>query len=301
MAVQTAAFAQFKLNGKITHYTGGADVRINIPVVCGFFDQNSIRIPVTKDGSFSITLPIKSQKFGHLFFNADNYPLLLNSNKTLTVNLDANTKGLKFITGSALPENTLLHSTNPSEYPIFLQDDKYTRLDLNALNIQLLKPYLAARDRKIALVNKSTVSAADKKMIAAELRYIAYNYLHELTDLSAENPAALNKLVADIYSKAPIKPEVMPAGPQYYIFVNNYLQEAEKRTTGKQNLLTGRWQSAVKYLTADIAQQFGYQLITRAFYNGDPAQTKALISAYLQKFPTGVYTADVRKKALSFR
>ncbi|MFD2148128.1 hypothetical protein [Mucilaginibacter antarcticus] len=235
LASSTAAFAQFKLNGKIANYAGTSDLHINIPVVYGFLSENSVAIPVNKNGSFAITLPVKGPKFANLMFQAYPYWLLLHPNKAITIELDAGNKIIKIISGSGQPENIILQKVNLTETPQFLLDDRYTTLDNNALNNQLLKPYFAARDWKIALVNQSTINPAYKKLIAAEIKYFAYNNLHELTDIGAANPAVLNKFVADIYSRADVKPATMPAGPLYYIFVNNYLQEIEKRCLANQH------------------------------------------------------------------
>jgi hypothetical protein len=299
-------FAQFKLSGKINHYTGTAELKINIPVVYGFFDQNSIKIPVAKNGSFSITIPVKSQKFASLFFQASPHLLLLNANKNLTVELDETNKNIKIVSGTASPENSLLEKIKMDEYPFFLQNDSYTQLNYNALTTQVLKPYLASRDKKIGLVNQSAINPADKKLIAAETKYATYNYLYDLTDIGAGNPAELNKLVADVYNKASVKPDVLPGGPQYYLFVSNYLQNVEKNKADKgqstkPNTFLSRWETAVKYLPAPVAEQFGYQLIIRAFYMNDATQGSALTTAYLKKFPSGTYASDVKKKAATFK
>jgi hypothetical protein len=296
LAVNATAWGQFKLSGKITNYVGDGDLLINIPVVFGFFTQNSVNIPIAKNGSFKVNLPVKSQKIANLIYQGNNYLLLLNNDKSLIVELDAGSKGIKIINGSAQAENSLLQKVDLNEYPAFLEDDRFSKLTIAALNNQLLKPYYAARDRKIATVNQSAVNPADKKLIAAEVKYTTYNNLHELTDVGAENPATLNKLVADIYSKADIKPLAMPAGPAYYAFINNYLQEIEKKTSGKANTLLKRWESAVKYLPAPVAEQYGYQLILRAFNSDDKSQINHLSTAYLKKFPAGVYAADVKTK-----
>lgn len=301
LCLSSSAFAQFKLSGKIDHYAGDASPGINIPMAYGFVEQNLTGIPVGKKGTFTINLPIKQQKFATLMYQGNVYTLMLHPTKTLSIVLDATTKGIKFTGGTAMAENILLERINLTEPPSFLLDDKYTPLDLNGLKNQLLKPYYATRDRKIATVNQSAINPAYKKAIIAEIRYIAYNNLHELTDIGVADPATLNKFVAEIYSKANVRPEVMPAGPQYYTFASNYLTEVEKKLPGRPASLLTRWESAVKYLPAAVAEQFGYKLIVRAFYNGNSAMGKQLAAVYLKKFPAGVYAADVKIKAAKLK
>jgi hypothetical protein len=301
-AVTLNSFAQFKLSGKISHYSSGAELKINIPVVFGYFEQNSITVPIAKNGTFAVTLPNKSQRFASLTYQASPHTLLLTAKKNLVIELSQTDKNIKIISGSALAENNLIDKIKLEEPPFFLLNDSYTRLNATGLVNQVLKPYLATRDKKIAMINQSNIAPSDKKLITAELKYITYNNLYELTDIGADNPAVLNKFVADIYNKIDVKPDVMPAGPQYYIFASNYLkhQKNKSQTAGSKSLLS-RWESAVKYLPSAVTEQFGYQLISRAFYNNDGTQVRAVSLAYLKKFPAGIYSADVRKKSASVK
>jgi hypothetical protein len=302
LILNTQVFAQFKLSGKINHYNGTPELKVNIPVVFGFFYQNSIIVPLAKNGTFSITLPTTTQRFASLAFQGSLYTLFITAKKNLIIELDQNNKDIKLIGGSALAENSLMTKTKFDEPPFFLLTDTYTGLNATALANQVLKPFLAARDKKIAMVNQSAINALDKKLINAEIKYLTYNNLYELTDAGAGTPATLNKFISGIYDYVEIKPDVFPAGPQYYMFANNYLRYREsKNNKGRANSLLSRWESAVKYLPSAVAEQFGYQLITRAFYDGDGAQTKALSMAYLKKFPAGIYAADVRKKSASVK
>jgi hypothetical protein len=296
-------FAQFKLSGKINHYTGSSTgLRVNIPVVFGYFEQNSMNIPVSKNGSFTVIIPNKGQRFATLTFQGSPHTLLLTAKKNLVIELDQNDKNIKIISGSAAGENSLIDKIKLDEPPIFLLSDSYNRLNATALVNQVLKPYLAMRDKKMAMINQSDIAPSDKKLITAELKYLTYNNLYELTDVGAENPAVLNKFVAEIYSKVDVKPDVMPAGPQYYIFANNYLRYQENKSQpGSAKSPLSRWESAVKYLPPAVTEQFGYQLIMRAFYDNDGTQVRAVSLAYLKKFPTGIYSADVRKKSASVK
>ncbi|MDB5003798.1 MAG: hypothetical protein JWQ34_2023 [Mucilaginibacter sp.] len=326
----TSIFAQFKLSGKINHYSGKEPLQINIPQVFDFYPENSINIPVAKNGSFSITLPITKQKFGTLFFQQNPHLLLLSSNKKLTVELDGIDKKIKFIGGTALAENNLLDAINIEEYPFFLQNtDVYTRLNYAALNARVVKPFFATRDKKIALVNQSAISPNDKKLIASEVKYADYNLLYELTDVSAESKTAIDKMINDVFDKSNPKPDVFPAGPQYYKFVANYLDYQENRVLAQAkvqhikgnkpipyfgfsldsaNAIITRYGvsyirclSAIKYLPVPVAEQFIYQQIARSFYDNNRVKLDAIAKLFNQKFPASAYNADIRKKVKNLK
>jgi hypothetical protein len=293
-----SAFAQFKLSGKINHYTGSEPLKINIPTVYGYHEQNSINIPVAKNGTFAVTIPIKGDKFGDLIFQTNFHLLLLNPGKNLKIELNEGDKSLKAISGTALAENSLLQTVNVEEYPFFLQSDQfYSKSGLPTLNARIVKPYLAMRDKKIAQVNQAVISPQSKKLIAAELKYAAYNNIYELAELGGQNQINIDKLIASVFSKADIKTDASPAGPEYYTFINDYLIWKEKTTGAKPN----KWASANKYLPDTVTEQIVYQYILRAIYANDKAQANILAKSYLKKFPTSAYKADIEKKLSRLR
>jgi hypothetical protein len=220
----TGVYAQFKLSGKINHYTGKEQLKLNIPVAYGYADDNNINIPVAKNGTFTITIPVKGPKLGSLNFQRNFHWLLLNPGKSLAVVLDENDKKISFAGGSAQTENALLDNINLEEYPAFLQDDGlYNNRDYAVMNARVVKPYFALRDSKIARVNQAPISPQDKKQIIAEIKYNTLNNLYELVSLASDNQATVGRVITDLFSKTSTKPEVFPAGPQYYTFANNYL------------------------------------------------------------------------------
>jgi hypothetical protein len=220
----TSVFAQFKISGKITNYTGHEDLKVNIPLVYGYSDANSITIPVAKNGTFSIVLPIKQQKFADLIFRQTFHVLLLSPGKDLTIELNETDRSFKALKGTSLAENILLQKLNIEEYPFFLQNsDTYISLSLADMQAKIVKPYFATLNKKIALVNQSTISPKNKKLIATELKSAACNNLYELIEVSSQYRKTVDALIIDVFNKASVKPEILPAGPQYYRFANNYL------------------------------------------------------------------------------
>lgn len=293
-----SAFAQFKLSGKINHYSGKETLKINIPKVYGYYEQNAINIPVAKNGTFSITLPIKTTKFGDLIFQTNFHLLLLDPGKSLKVELNEGDKSIKVLSGTASTENSLLQIVNVEEYPFFLQTEQfYIKSDLATMNARIVKPYFAMRDKKIALVNQAKISNKDKKLIVAELKYAAYNNIYELAELGGENQANVDKLITGVFNNADIKTDALPAGPQYYTFINNYLIWKEKSTGAKPD----KWASAARYLPDVVTEQLVYQYILRAVHANDRVQASALAKSYFKKFPASVYKADIDKKISKIR
>ncbi|MGF7082294.1 hypothetical protein [Mucilaginibacter sp. UYCu711] len=288
-----SAFAQFKLSGKINHYSGKETLKINIPKVYGYYEQNAINIPIAKNGTFIITLPVNTAKFGDLIFQTNFHLLLLDPGKSLKVELNEGDKSIKVLSGTASPANSLLQTVNVEEYPFFLQTEQfYIKSDLATMNTRIVKPYFAMRDKKIALVNQASINPKDKKLIAAELKYAAYNNIYELAELGGENQANVDKLIAGVFNKADIKTDTFPAGPQYYTFINSYLIWKEKTTGAKPD----KWVSANKYLPDAVTEQLVYQYILRSVYANDKLQADALTKSYLKKFPDSARKADIDKK-----
>ncbi|HEY9532930.1 MAG TPA: hypothetical protein VIQ77_00260 [Mucilaginibacter sp.] len=318
-------WAQFKLSGTIKHYTGHADLKINIPQVYSYDEANSIKIPVAKNGSFSITLPIKGQKFADLIFQQNFHLILLNRGKSLRVELSENEKSFRPIAGTALAENAVLLAVNIEEYPFFLQNDgAYTSLNPAKLNNRLLTPYFAMRDKKIDMVNRSSINPKDKKLIASELRYSVYNNLHELVLFDGHPPEKLINLLVGVFDKVTPKPEVFPAGPQYYIFANNYLWYKQTKSAIKvkaQNIkpnqlmpgygititafnafkarygeLYMRWLGATRFLPNAVVEQLGYLQISMAANNDNKVLADKLAKDYKRKFPASLYNRAINRK-----
>lgn len=304
----TSIFAQFKISGKINNYSGHEDLKINIPLVYGYYDANSVTIPVAKNGTFSIVLLLKQQKFADLIFRQTFHLLLLSPGKDLTIELNEADRKFKPLKGTSLAENNLLQTLNIEEYPFFLQNsDTYNSRSLADMQTQIVKPYFVMRDKKIALVNQSAISPKNKKLIAAEIKYAAYNNLYDLIEVSSQYKKTIDALIINIFNKADVKPEILPAGPQYYKFANNYLGYIEtkanlslKSPNNSPGNTLSRLTTATRYLPAIIAEQIIYQHIVLAFYNKNKESADGLAKIFYQQFPKSSYSADIRVKINSF-
>lgn len=318
-------FAQFRLTGTIKNYNRHDELKINIPLVYGFNEANSVKIPVAKNGSFSITLPVKRQKFADLIFQQNFHLFLLSPGKSLKVEIDQQAKLFKVTAGTALPENTVLQKVNIEEYPFFLQNDAaYTGLSPAELDRKLVKPYYAMRDKKIATVNQSTINPKDKRLIASEIKYAVYNNLYELVLFGGQYKEKMDNLVISAFDKSNPKPEVTPPGPQYYLFAHYYLWYKQAKSSikvktqhikpnqlmpdygitvaefndfgNKYGLGYQQWLSASKFLPNAVVEQLGYLYIDNAVRNGNTILAKTLAKEYVKKFPAGMYKNDVNKK-----
>lgn len=319
----TIVRAQFKLSGSIKNYNGQDELKINIPVLYGFNDSKSIRIPVKKDGSFSIDISLKNQKFGDLIFQQTFHQLLLTPGKNLSVDLNPQAKTFVPTKGSALPENLVLQKANIEEYPFFLQNEEaFISLNPAELDSKLVKPYFAARDKRIAAVNQSAIGLKDKKLITSEVKYAAYNNFYELILLDKNR---FTNLVISVYDKAGVIPEFTPPGPQYYLFANYYMWYKQTKASIKvkaQNIKPNQpmpdyggltvaefndygnkygtayqqWLSAARFLPVPVVEQLGNLYIDNAVRNNHTDLAKLLAKEYLKKFPAGMYKTEIIQK-----
>jgi hypothetical protein len=322
----TTVFAQFKISGKIIHHTGQEKLKINIPQVYGFWEENSITIPVRKDGTFAMVLLINKQRFTNLTYQKIFHQILISPKKELVIEIEAQTNKVTIVGGSALVENKLLQTIDIDEFPYFLKEiETYHLLSYNELNSKVVVPYLAARDKKTAIINKAPISATDKKLIASEITYAAYNCIFDISGYSeVDNKPNINHMIINLFDKLNTKPLVFPAGPQYYIFARNYIAYMDIKAFDKINrnkinnntplpyynmtlkaadeLSTKygkpymRWMGSLKFLPDYITEIFTYQQITNLYYNNMPSQAVPLANAFIEKFPKSAYNADIKKK-----
>lgn len=327
MLIGIQVSAQFKLKGKIMNYSGKAEMSVNIPLVYGFYEENSISVPVSKDGIFNITLPVETQKFARLIFRNFSYSMLITSGRNLTVRLDEDDKRLELISGIALPENKLLQNINIEEKPFFMNEQvqrTFEKLTFTALNTELIQPYFAKRDEKIDRINASNISLPDKKLIASEVKYITYNYLNDFARTQVSNKQVIDSIIISIFDSSIIKPEVFPAGPQYYFFADNYLRYLETKAflkIKKENIKPEdpipyyqisldsaniivkkygkpywRWIGSTNILPDAVTEQYTFQQIVNLYNNGDLTQTAALSEAFKKRFPSSKHNYDIDRK-----
>jgi thiol-disulfide isomerase/thioredoxin len=332
LGLAVSSFAQFRLSGKIINYTGKEELNINIPVISGFNKENSIHIPITKKGTFAIHLPIKGQKFAELIFKRKFYTLLLNPNKNLVLQLNESDKTLKLLNGTALAENKMMQAVDLEQYPFFMDNDgnnRFAKLPLKELQKQVLLPYFAQRDEKIKKVQSSTLALKDKQAIAAELKYISYNYLNDLARTQAMDRSVMDSLIFEIFDNIDPKPQIFPAGPQYYAFVRNYLSYLETKAfkqIQKENIKPNelipyfgisldsaniivknygkpywRWIGSNKNFPANVVEQYNYHQLIGAFIDKDLRQFEGLANVFKSKFPNSVYVKDIDQKLGSLK
>jgi thiol-disulfide isomerase/thioredoxin len=332
MFVVIQASAQFNLMGKILNYTGKEDLVVNIPLVYGFHKENSISIPVAKNGTFNITLPTETQNFVSLIFQRQFYTLLITRNKNLTASINENNKNLELLSGTALLENKLLQKINIMENPAFMEEQAahlYGGLNFTELNAKLIQPYLAKRDEKIDIITASKISLKNKKLIISEVKYLAYNYLNDFARTQLNNKPAIDSMIINLFDNSIIKPEVFPAGLQYYSFADNYLRYLETKAflkIKKDNIKPTepipyygisldsanvvvkkygkpywRWVGSTKNFPEPVTEQYTYQQIINLYYDKDLRQIAALSEVFKKRFPQSKFNQEIDQKVNSLR
>ena len=322
--------AQFKLSGKVLDYNGKDELQINIPLVFGFHKENSINIPIAKDGSFNMLLPIKDTKFANLIYKRTFHTLLLNPSKNLSINLKDTI--LTLISGTALAESKVMQKIDIEEYPFFLENEgnnEFNNLSFAQLKEKVLKPYFAQRDEKIKTINSSTIPFKYKLLIANEVKSIAYKYVNDYARTQVANKLMVDSLVLEVFNNADIKPLVFPAGPQYFAFVDNYIRFLETKAFVKiktekiksnqpipyfgisldsANIIVKkydknywRWIGVTHNFPLKIVEKYTYQQLINLYNEKDIRPLEGLTKAYQQQFPQSTYYKQVDANVLNLK
>jgi thiol-disulfide isomerase/thioredoxin len=321
------SFGQFKLSGKILNHKGIETLQINIPEIHGFYKENRIDIPISKDGSFSATLPINAQKFVNVIFLRKFHTLLFSPNSNLNITLDARDSTLHLLSGSALPESRLMTDIQLEEYPFFMKNDPnktYANYTLKQLKNEVIAPYFSQRDKKIQKVKSSMIDTSHQRSISAELTYTAYNYLNDFARTGISNRPLVDSLILEIYDQSDKNPLVFPAGPQYYSFIDNYIRYLETKaffkvkpndlgpkdiipyfgvTIDSANKLVKdfgkpywRWIGSIKNLEPRVVEQYNYQQLLKIYSDKDLRLMVPLADAFKKSFPNSEYLNDIALK-----
>ncbi|WP_374950266.1 TlpA family protein disulfide reductase [Mucilaginibacter sp.] len=225
--IALSASGQFKFSGKIAGTTKADTFYVNIPYVFGYYHDNDVALPVDAKGNFNTTLNIHQQKFGNIRFDSKAVYLLLTPGKSLVMNYNPADSSVTF-SGTASAENRLLDQVDLNGVPFFAKgykDNAYANLGPAALQEKVVQPWLAMRDKNIQLVNSSAISPANKALIIQEVKA---NYILQLNYfargiMDRTDGKRINDLILQIYDHVPLAPDVLPAGPLYYSFADNYI------------------------------------------------------------------------------
>lgn len=327
MMVSIQSYAQFKLSGKIVNYTGREQLKVNIPVVYGFNKENSVDIPIDKNGNFSFDLLVNEKKFGDLIFEKTFYTYVLTPGKSLHVLCNTKDSTVTTLSGSAAPENKLLTTINFKKQPFFLTKGKSFYDSLKTLNIieeKIIRPWTSIKDQRINTVKSSSISNQDKSLLIAEIKYNAINYLQEVRYALTDKKLA-NDFYLYIYDRLATTPAVFPAGPEYYTFLRYYLGYLGPKTIANKNKkgLSNtdpldyykisydsanvveskfgkpylRWMLANNIaLPLNVIEQLTYKEIIDVYQANDLRLLEPLVHSYTAKFKTGKLVSDANNK-----
>jgi thiol-disulfide isomerase/thioredoxin len=310
--------AQFIISGHAPH----PPVQINIPEVYGFHRENTMDIPAAATGAFELQVPLEGQKFASLIYRRRFYTLLFTEGKYLDINLQGDT--LRLLNGDALPENRLLLELDMDTPPFFMTDTAYRDLSsLKAFKEKVLQPFAAIQQTKLQMIASSRIAEKDKKLIAAELQYLGYNYLNDFARTQISDRDLISGFIIEVFDRCRITPEVIPAGPQYYAFADNYLRYLETKAfvkIRKENIPPGepipyfgisldsanllvkkygkpywRWVGSLRNFPPEVTETYTFQQIRNQYLDKDLHQTQSLANAFLQRFGQSRYAGEVRK------
>jgi thiol-disulfide isomerase/thioredoxin len=229
IGITTSALGQFKLSGKISNTTKVDTLYINIPYVYGYYyHDNDVPVPIDAKGNFNIIIKLpQQQKFGIMRLNHKAATLLFTRGKSLVLNYNPADTSIAF-SGTAAPENEMLNKVNLNSVPFFAHESNYNayaKLSLPELEQQVIKPWTVIRDKNIAMVQESTLSPGDKKLIIQEVKanYILQMNYFARGIMDRSDKKKINDFILVAYKDATLTPDVLPAGPTYYNFIDSYI------------------------------------------------------------------------------
>ncbi|MCY1515693.1 Thiol-disulfide oxidoreductase ResA [compost metagenome] len=311
------AKSQFHIRGQIISATEKEDLKLNMPLVFGFYASNSLHIPVAKDGSFALEIPIKEARFANLIYQKKFFQLLLRPGKDLQIMLKKADTSLHLVSGSALTVNEVVQQADIEEYPSFFNKENtyYTPFSVQQLQQQVVIPYFAKCNEKIRRVMQSDISETDKQKISGELTAITYNYLNDLFRTANLNRSVADSLIIQVFDRSDI--QIQPSGPQFYAFVDNYVRYLETKAfhrikaehiapseaipyfgisldsankfVNKYSKAQWRFLGAIQNLPPAIAEKYTYQLIVSSINYKELKQAADLAGAFRQQFPKSTY------------
>jgi len=330
------ADAQFKLSGKVLNYNGKAKLMVNIPLVYGFYNYNSISIPIANDGTFDITFPIKETKLTSLIFEDKVVcDLLLQPSKTLTFNIKSVDEGPLFLAGTALPENKLMQDIGFDEPPFFFRsnhDDKpkiFNTFSFDELIANFVNPFKLKQQEKIKKVYASQIDYKDKQIISNEINYRSYYLLGLFTQTADLKKAKLDSLTFEIFNNVPLKSTKLTSGSYHYKFVRYYMRYIDTKLALEvkqgnipnsaplpyygisfDSAMVARTKygggyiefiGAIKNLPHSVVEPYFYQQITDLYKGKDLTNLSGLVYAFNKQFPNGVYYQDVNDKVVNLQ
>lgn len=334
LAFPIYSFAQFKLSGKIKDYKGSEKLQLNIPLVYGFYKENSIKIPVKNDGSFSIELPLKETKFASLILSNYKYDLLLHPRKNLSITLNQTAHVIEYLSGTALRENAFMQQINFRASAFFLNDhsdnDKYyAQFTYQKLLDSVMQPYLKQQEQKVKSVQISKINNLAKQIIIDDINYRSLYLLDMFARTANLKKNTMDSLILKIFENSKLPGHAVPSGSNYYNYLDSYfkylatkafLRAKQDKTPDNQplpyygiSLDSGKtlakqkgewyvqWIGAIKNIPAKNIESYFYQKIASLYTEKNLTHLQYLAEAFEKQFPSSIYLKDVKTKTTSLK
>lgn len=328
------SFAQFKLNGKIKGYKGTEKLQINIPLVYGFYEENSINIPIKNDGSFNIELSVKDTKFAGLILNNYKYDLLLQPNRSLSININQTAKVIEYLSGTALPENALMQQINFRGSAFFLNDhadnDKYyTQFTYQKSLDSVVRPYLKQQEQKVRSVQISNINNIAKQIIIDDINYRSIYLLDMFARTANLGKTTMDSLIFKIFENSKFSGQRAPSGSNYYNYLDSYLNylatkaflkakqdkipenqplpyygislDSGKTLAREKGKWYVEWIGAVKNIPVKDIESYFYQKIATLYSEKNLGHLQPLAEAFKKQFPNSIYLKEVKTKTISLK
>ena len=306
--------AQFKLRGRIQNYEKGKPLDINIPLVFGFYKENSQNITVADNGKFELVVPIIARKSATLNYKSVFQTLLLSPGKDLIINLTDST--ILFEGGSAATENKLIQQIKMDEVPFFMKSPAFNdlaKLSLAQLKQQVLTPSLADCDRINGIIAATPLPNPLKDFIRTEFYAQRMNHLNDFARTAELSKPAADSLILELFGKTSINLRNGFGGPAYYSFVDNYVRyletsafvkiRAEKIASSEPIPYFGisldsanrlmniyskdywRFIGLLNNVPLPVVEKYNFQQLVNLYHDKDLSHLRTLAAVHLKIFP----------------
>ncbi|MVN90954.1 TlpA family protein disulfide reductase [Mucilaginibacter aquatilis] len=227
--------AQFKLSGKVEHLQQADTIQLNIPYLYGYYYENIKQIRLDKQGNFTADIPLSTTKFATLMYHSRLWTIMMKPGKQLEVTINSTDTTLSTFKGSIAAENKLLYQVDAGQKPAFIAagtrgNNSYAKGTVAEITEKVIKPQLKLGETRVTQVRASALNTADKRLIAQEIRTETLNWLNFFArGIMNVNKADLMGLYKLLYGSIKPEPDVLPAGPQFYQFADDYIGYMESQ------------------------------------------------------------------------
>lgn len=303
---------------------------LNVPLIYGYYQENNRLISPGKNGRQTITLSCKQPLLGEIVLknNPIPVPVLLIPGTQLQVHLNEK-DSLIGMNGTAATANRLLQSLKLNAIAFFDRPDStgknyYTTLPLDSIESAVVIPLMKERSKKLALIEKSKLSANLKRLLQSEVIYHTLNQLNYYSRGIArlKRDDLIRFYIQTMDTLMPTRFVGNP-GPEFHRYAENYVGLLEAKTFQhyQKNKLSDKdplpyyhfsldsgnrlvnekgktfmnWVAARNTMDTVTATEYAVQNLQKLYFSKDLKQFRALFQDFERYQPQSNHLTLLRK------